>query len=306
MVAAARRLRLVLVMNGIFSLMSGGWLLLRPSIVGVWLGVRAPLLLAGIGAGLVVFAADLFRQAATRRVRTWQALYATVMDFTWVVATIVLLVAFPGRLSHPGIALTLGVALVVLLLGVGQLGAIDAAHQMPGSRVYRHCLMVEVNVDPDAMWRIIGRLEDIQDFMPSLRRSILRPGHRPGVGAVRTCEDHGGRRWSEECTGWWDDRRAMTVRFLSEADDFPFPAEEMRGGWSVTPSGTGSQVMVWWELLPKRTYLAPVILPLLAFGVDRQFPEVIRRMATAAAGQSRGAEAPGGFEARTRLVPSVC
>ncbi|RMH76268.1 MAG: hypothetical protein D6680_09050 [Cyanobacteria bacterium J007] len=34
-----------------------------------------------------------------------------------------------------------------------------------------------------------------------------------------------------------------------------------------------------WELAPKPRFLAPILLPILAFGADRDFVEVIRLMA---------------------------
>jgi hypothetical protein len=69
------------------------------------------------------------------------------------------------------------------------------------------------------------------------------------------------------------------MRFAAEAPDFPFPASTMLGGWKVMSVGTGSEVMIWWELAPKPRFLAPILLPILAFSADRDFVRVIRRMA---------------------------
>ena len=66
--------------------------------------------------------------------------------------------------------------------------------------------------------------------------------------AVRTCATHtASERWSEEVAAWDEPGRAYTLRFMSEAPDFPFPVEEMVGGWRVEPDGGGSRVTVWYE-----------------------------------------------------------
>ena len=100
--------------------------------------------------------------------------------------------------------------------------------------------------------------------------------------------------------------RSFAVRFLSEAPNFPFPAKTMRGGWEVTQSNVGSQVMVWWELTPKSKLLAPIVLPLLAFQADRDFPKIIQRMATAALGKTGEVQIHPNAGVLSRLLPSFC
>jgi len=52
----------------------------------------------------------------------------------------------------------------------------------------------------------------------------------------------------------------------------------MIGGWKVERIEDGSDVVVWWKLRPKPAWLAPAIMAMLAFGVERTFPDVIRNM----------------------------
>jgi hypothetical protein len=174
-----------------------------------------------------------------------------------------------------------GIATVVLGLAVWQLWAVGTAHQAPrGERKgwFCHCVTVDTSVRPGVMWDIIADLGGIKRYMPSLRESRLDGKQEPGVGAVRTCEQHSGKRWSEECIEF-NPGTSFSLRFLAEAPDFPYPAREMVGSWEVSPSGSGSQVTVWWELIPKPKFLASIILPLLAWQVDRTFPRVIQSMA---------------------------
>lgn len=300
----ARPLRQALRANAAFSIACSALLVLRPALVAEWLGLGAPLVLQTIGAGLFVFGADLWHQAAGRRIATWRALYASAADFVWVAATIVGLTLFPGAFSITGVALVVFVAILVSLFGGWQFWAIGRAHRAPVEGLYRHCIRVAVDADPHAMWSAIGRLDRIADYSPSLRRSELVDGRPPGIGAVRVCEDHAGRRWAEECIDF-QDSRSFEVRFLAEAPDFPFPAGAMRGGWEVVGVENGSQVVVRWELEPKPWFLAPIILALLAYRADRELPEVIRRMI------GDVAEHPDALGARyagpaARLLPNSC
>jgi hypothetical protein len=98
-----RPLRFALAANAAFSLTCAVVLLLRPSLVGDWLGIQAPLIFQVVGAGLAVFAADLLHQATRRRMATWRALYASMADFSWVAGTGVLLALFPGCFRRRGL-----------------------------------------------------------------------------------------------------------------------------------------------------------------------------------------------------------
>lgn len=304
-------LRYALLANAAFSTTSALLLMIYPAVVGQWLGLDATMVYQVVGAGLMVFAADLVHQATRRRIATWRALYASVADFTWVLGTLALVAFNPTLFTSQGNALVASVAAVVFCFGAWQFWAIGRAHQLPVAKrgsEYRHCIMVEVNAAPELMWRVISDLGGIKNYMPSLKSSLVVGDCESGVGAVRMCEDRSGKRWSEECIEF-NNSRSFTVRFLSEAPDFPFPAREMRGGWEVMPSEAGSRVMVWWELIPKQKFLAPIILPILARQVDRDFPAIIRRMA---AGTRQGDEAesrqipPDRSGVVARLIPEFC
>ncbi len=298
-------LRLALAANAVFSLSSALFMIFRPALVGEWLGIQAPLILQLVGIGLVIFAAELIYQATRQRVTTWRALLASVADFSWVAGTIVLLISFPQLFSSFGNGLVLAVAGVVLGFGAWQLWAAGHAHKTGKNGEYRHCIIVETNAPAEKMWRVVGNIGDIKNYMPSLKRSIVLDGKTPSVGAVRACEDRTGKQWSEECTEF-NPGHSFAVRFLSQAPNFPFPAKTMRGGWEVTPSNAGSQVMVWWELTPKSKLFAPIILPLLAFQADRDFPKIVQRMATAALGKNGEVQIHPNAGVVARLLPSFC
>jgi hypothetical protein len=299
-------LRAALASNAAFSTACGLYLIAPPARVVEWLGTGPSVLIPVIGLGLVLFAADLTHQATRPRVLTWRALLASGADFLWVLGSCVLLIAAPGLFSPSGVTLVLLTAGIVGTFGAWQLWAAGWAHRLRDSDVYRHCILVQTDVAAERMWLVIGDVGAISRYMPSLRESTMVDGRAPAVGAVRVCEDRAGRRWAEEIVEFTVGK-SFTMRFHAETPGFPFPAVMMRGGWEVMPAGSGSMVKVWWEMVPTRRLLAPIILPLLAFRADRDFAEVIRRMAAAAKVQT-GDDQPllPADNMSTQLLPNPC
>lgn len=291
-----RPLHIALLANAVFSVVCGLLMLVCPGFIENLLGIQAPLLLRLVGLGLLVFGVDLVHQATRPRLATWRALYASVSDFLWVITSVVGLLLFSDLFSMTGVVLLLIVAGVVLAFACWQIWGIDFAHRADNPALHRHCLVVRTEAPAAAMWDVIRRMGDIQNYMPSLARSEILDSKAPGVGAVRRCTDRSGKCWAEECVDF-EPGHSFTMRFISEVPDFPFPVSTMVGGWKVMSAGTGSEVMVWWELAPKPRFLAPILLPILAFGADRDFVQVIQLMAgDALARKHNGA----------RLIPRFC
>lgn len=299
----AAYLRAALLANAVFSTICAMLMILGPGWVGTLLGVEAPLVIRGIGFGLALFAADLIHQATRSRIATWRALYAGVADFLWVLGTLVGVALFPAALSTSGLVTVLAVAGTVFAFGVWQLRGIRVVHGAGDPTLYRHCIVVRVDADADAMWSVVERLDDIHKYMPTLQSSVILDETTPGVGAIRRCVDTAGKSWSEECTEYRPGS-GFAIRFLTDAPGFPFPATMMVGGWEVIPQEHGSDVMVWWEMQPKPKWLAIAIFPLLAFNVDRDFPPVIERMARDALGSVD--DELSDVRPVARLTPQLC
>ncbi len=272
-----RPLRVALFVNAVFSATCALLLLTLPAFVGDLLSIQAPLILRLVGVGLLIFSVDLMHQATQLRLGTWRVLYASMGDFLWVIGSVSGLLLFPRLLSVTGVAIVTVVALVVFAFGIWQIWGIDRAHRSENPALRRHCLVVHSKAPAADIWNVIERMGDIQNYMPSLVRSEILDGKAPGVGAVRHCTDKAGRSWSEECIRF-EPGYSFTMRFISEAPDFPFPASMMFGGWEVIPVGRESDVVVWWEIAPKPRFLAPILLPILAFSADRDFVQIVRRM----------------------------
>jgi hypothetical protein len=299
-----RPLRVALFVNAVFSVTCALLLLTLPEFMGDLLDIQAPLILRLVGVGLLIFSVDLIHQTTQLRLATWRALYASMGDFLWVIVSVLGLLLFPRLVSVTGVVIVTVVALVVFAFGIWQIWGIDRAYRAENPAVRRHCLVVRTRAPAVDMWNIIKRMGDIQNYMPSLVRSEILDGKVPGVGAVRHCTDKAGRSWSEECIRF-EPGYSFTMRFISEAPDFPFPASMMFGGWEVIPMGGESDVVVWWEIAPKPRFLAPILLPILAFSADRDFVQIVRQMTNDALKQdySSGNRQTGTL---VWLAPRVC
>lgn len=281
---SARPLRIALLSNATFSGICGLLMLLWSGWVGGLLGVEGSFVLRLVGLGLLLFAADLIHQVSRSRLATWRALYASIADALWVVMSLLGLGLFPELFSWSGKVVLLLVAAIVATFGGWQIWGIDRYYRQSPSSLHRHCLVVQTEAPAAAIWSVIEQMGNIQRYMPSLLKSEILDNHLPGVGAVRRCQDRSGKSWMEECVAF-EPGKSLTMRFVAEAPNFPFPASTMIGGWQVFAVGEGSEVMVWWELTPKPRWLAPILLSLLASRSDRDFIPVIRRMANEALGR---------------------
>lgn len=116
-------LRRALQLNGAFSGASGVALIVGASPLAAFLGIPNALVLAAIGAGLLVYAAGLWRNARRDAIRVIEARVAVAMDVAWVVGSGLVLVAFaePIGLTVAGKWCIALVADVVLAFAVAQM-----------------------------------------------------------------------------------------------------------------------------------------------------------------------------------------
>ncbi len=279
-----RALRAALGANAVLSTTTGLWLLLGAGGIASWLGDVPPPVLRAVGASLLVFVLIITRVIV--RPHPVVALVVTALDLGWVLGTAGILLFASGIFTSLGQAALVGVAGLVGAAAGAQIAGVRRMLRdtQPGRGDWYHCVAVDVDASPDAMWAVVSDLSQIRRFSPSLVRSSLRDGEVSGVGALRTCRDDRGREWSEACERFDPAARELDVRFVAEAPDFPFPAEVMVGGWRVRPHGDGSRVEVWWSLTPT-TPLPWLAVALLGLSVDRGMAEAIARMAEAAHGR---------------------
>ncbi len=285
--ARERLLRAALLGNAAFSATNGAAMTLFSREFAGLVGLDVPAALRLLGLGLLAFAGLVAWTGARKRLRALPAVLISFADLLWVAGSAAL-VLVPPPFMHPGAArAVLLVALAVLGFGVGQLLGVRRLlrETNPQLGAWRHCLSVDVDAPPGAMWQVVSDLGAISRFVPTLVRSDLVDHVTPREGAVRACADTSGRQWEEVCTAFEPRARRLRLRFRTEADNFPYPMQRMHGGWEVAPRGEGSRVTVWWSVTPTRSTVPWLLVAMMGHRLDSDFPAVLERMAAHAAGR---------------------
>jgi hypothetical protein len=243
-------LRLCLTANFLFSGTSGIALLAAPSVITVFLGEAVPhWLMLALGAGLLLFAAGLLRQILRRPLSRGEALLTILMDDTWVLASILLLVLAPDWFSAAGQWLIGGVAAAVAAIALAQwigLRRLDGATRKSIRFKFRRSIAASC----EQVWPVIADHEGYADVADNLSRVEVVAGQ--GLGMARRCYDNKGRGWNETCV-LWDEGR--TYSFEVDTSDYPFPLREVRGTWGVEPADGGSVITMTFDIVAQ--YGAP-------------------------------------------------
>ena len=282
-----RLLRTALLGNAAFSATTGAAMTLFPNAVAGLAGIDVPVALRVLGLGLLAFAGVVAWTGIRNRLRAWLAVLISFADLLWVAGSAVLVLVSPPFMHAGSARPVLLVAFAVLGFGVLQLLGVRRLlrETSPHLGAWRHCLSVNVDAPPDAMWRVVSDLGAISRFVPTLVNSALVDDVAPREGAVRVCADTSGRQWEEVCTAFEPRARRLRLRFRTEADNFPYPMKEMHGGWKVEPHREGSRVMVWWSMTPTLSMVPWLLVALMGRRLDKAFPTVIERMAAHAGGR---------------------
>lgn len=288
-----RQLKIALLANATFSLISGiSFILLAEGLAGI-VGLGTPIVYQGIGVVLLLFAANVVWTATRTPVNTFDAMLVSVADFGWALGTLVLIAVAFGALTLEGILLLLAIAMVVGCFGIWQMHGIGATYAMPGKPgTHKLCVAIPTPQRADAMWDVIADLPRINAYSPNLTHVILRDKAQSGVDAVRQCTNVKGETWGEHCTRFDPDAREVVFEFLADEPGFPYPFKTMVGGWTVTPNKVGSTVHIWFEVTPKVALMHPFILAVMARGLAESFAETVARMSAAANGDTVSVEIP--------------
>ena len=113
-------LKSALLFNALCSTILGVILLFYPSAVSALMGEFNPLILMVLGAGLLLFAADVAWVATRKPISQLMAKMITTADAAWVVATPVAMIVAAPWLSFWGQILLLDVALLVAFCALCQ------------------------------------------------------------------------------------------------------------------------------------------------------------------------------------------
>ncbi len=115
-----KNLKIVLIANALFSFVTGLMCLLFTSKLSNFLTVENSIILSILGIGLLIFAAFVLFVATQR---TGSRLFVNgiiLADFTWVLASITLIILRPVSFSLGALSLIAAIAFIVLTFGLLQ------------------------------------------------------------------------------------------------------------------------------------------------------------------------------------------
>ena len=96
---------------------------------------------------------------------------------------------------------------------------------------------VRANCTPKAVWELLGDLEAVQRYNPTVRSATVEGEQRIGVGATRACELVPKGRVVERVTAW-EDGLAVGLE-VAESD---WPIHFMRWVTRIEPDGDGTRI----------------------------------------------------------------
>ncbi len=293
--------------NFLFSSFSAIIILLNNDFLSPLFGFSGPIFLNFIAGALLTFSAIILFQILLPRTNAVFALITTISDFVWVIITTIALTFYSSQLSLNAHLIVIAINVFVFLFGIFQIIGLNKMFSTGRVGFLRHCIQVKINVASELMWKIIGDIGKIEEYMPSLASSSIINDLPPSIGAIRRCVDINGKAWSEECIDF-KNNHSFEVRFQTEAKDFPFPASQMYGGWEVAGDEKSSIVKVWWEIKPKPKWVSIIIISILSSNADNDFPKIIHNMAmknyNPSTRNGRKLKSPPALIAK--LVPRLC
>lgn len=258
-------LQIALVGNGIFSLLSGFYLVFYKGRVAQWFGKEKTTVFLLIGLGLLFFSYTIFVQI--KRPDAEAVFYIIIQDLIWVLASIILLSLKPFNITHLGNQIIAGIALIVLLFGVVQsigLMHIDASKE---KGVKRLTFERAVMASKASSWQVLSDVSNYHEVAPNIDHVQIESGQ--GLGMVRSCS-HKGDRWTELCTDW-NEEDSYTFQVNTDAEDYPYPLNYLKGTWKVEEiSKNQTNIVMEFEFSYKNKWHHLIVHPF----VKKQFSKI--------------------------------
>jgi len=278
--------RTFLGLNAVFSVVTGAVLLFMSGAVARMMfvdpGDWKSIILFVLGIGLLVFALDLTMLATNRFVSRTDVMLIVIADIGWVIASAVLITWFQTLFTSNGVLAIEIVAAFVTLFAVGQfIGSRKIVSPTPkiNFRTKDGCLIATVTRKVDApasiVWDVMNDHPGYADVASNLSKVEVIVGE--GIGMMRRCYGPKGENWEETCD-LYEDGRSFGFKIHTEASDYPYPFDSLRGLWSVEPSGEGSEFSIELSAKPKGNFIIKALFGPIA---RRQFTPVLIDLADA-------------------------
>ncbi|MEQ8403131.1 MAG: SRPBCC family protein [Silicimonas sp.] len=284
--ANAKTVRTFLGLNALFSLSVGAGFLIAPGPLADALFAEPaewqPIVLRILAVGLILFGSGLAVIARNRFLTASQVKFISVMDFGWILASVLLLIVGGHVFTDLGQATVMAVAGIVAVFAVGQLvGAqrivpplSQASVTTSGGKIMA-AVSRTVNAPADVVWRVMNDHPGYADVAGNLSRVEVVTGG--GLGMQRRCYGPKGENWLETCD-LYEDGHAFGFRIHTEAEDYPYPMSDLQGKWSVEDNGNRSKFAILIEAEPKGNLMTQTLFKMAA---KRQFKVILIDLADA-------------------------
>lgn len=273
-------LRLTLALNGLFSMTTGLLAVVFASQASQQVIKLPPTLIGVIGVGLAFFGVSALFVASKSKPGFRSVAVISAMDFAWVL----LVTPFVLTPVVESSAIVGGCSLVVLCFALAQVCFNDLRLRTPtGHRLI--CFEFVSNVPMLEVWARLSDLGNISHYIPDLASSKLVAGSGLEVGAIRECVDVANQRWQEECVEVGTS--SFVLKFATESPDYPYPLQDMHGGWELNEKGTDTLIKVWWTAKGKGRLPQPILFTLMAAKAEQNTPAIIHGLT--GEGEGRGA-----------------
>ena len=270
-----RLLRLALLANGAFSLLTGAACVVASDSIATWIfaaenpvfRLAAPALVLELGVGLLIFAAFVLWTGSQTVINRLRAKIITLMDAGWVLGSAALLVVAPELWTEAGFWAVVAVSGTVGLFALDQaLGLVvlyqgrhDVRTDWTGGRLTLTASGL-TSAAPERVWSVMTDHERYADVADNLSKVEVIGGS--GADTQRRCFDTRGRSWTENCI-LWEEGRAFAFRVNTQAADYPYPIAQLEGQWSLAAEEGSTRVRMRFEVTPKEGLLNGLLLHLM-------------------------------------------
>lgn len=229
---AVQRVRNVLRVNTMFSVVTGVAVVGSSAWVARQLGGIPTLVVAAIGLGVVAFGIVVVSVSVAGALTVWRGgLLVATADLVWVAISIPVLII--GDLTAAGVAAVAVVGACVLGLAGSEVAALRRlapfAGSVDGSRLETVRRSVDLEAPAAVGWEVVSDHELYGRLAPNLRAVHLL-SDEGAIHGKRRCVARSGESWTESCDVFLDDRR---YEVNVDTSDYPYPLASMAAVFRV-------------------------------------------------------------------------
>lgn len=198
-----------------------------------------------MGIGLLGFAGILYLLSKNRFVSRAMIYEIVILDALWVIGSVVLVAFFGDVFTTNGIIVVTGVAAIVAFFAISQFTAAAKIEKpTPVANVDLHegklyaTVKRIVKAPKSVVWDVMTDHPAYADVASNISKVEVLSGD--GLGMKRRCYGPKGESWDETCDVF-EPGSAYGFRIHTEAEDYPYPFEELSGRWTVEELQVGSK-----------------------------------------------------------------